>query len=338
MGWSAWQDPWVAEFPGPDNPADSRLVGRQLVNSPGADFDVAAWLDSARATIMAGGGDSISAFVSASLTIFLAVTGDVHTARLALGYAALEWDEADVPDSVRPIGEPPTVPADAGFPPDPEYDDPTYGPYIFGRIGYEGPARGEFVAWGHFGESDVLQTYKQFDDAADLVVVMGDPTPQVTYSWLTSIGVDEWLAYPAGTVLSVDDAPVDGTATAHEFVPAFRTAEALVGLTAPQLWLVAQPSFLDPSVPLPHGIVSAGPAWFTELFNGGIPRSGGAGPFFRPGPQIQAVTSRWRYWIDDSIYTIGGHWSDPNGVVVKRLKDDGVTWIPIVDGLAPPLR
>lgn len=55
-------------------------------------------------------------------------------------------------------------------------------------------------------------------------------------------------------------------------------------------------------------------------------------------PQIKYQLPRWRYWIPDNIYTVGGHWSDPNGVVVKRLKDDGVTWIPIVDGLAPPLR
>jgi hypothetical protein len=65
--------------------------------------------------------------------------------------------------------------------------------------------------------------------------------------------------------------------------------------------------------------------------------SGDFGEFLPRPPNLIYVTPRWRYWIDQAVYTVGGHWADPNGVVVMVLKDDGVTWIPIVDGLAPPL-
>lgn len=69
--------------------------------------------------------------------------------------------------------------------------------------------------------------------------------------------------------------------------------------------------------------------------------NGNAGPLYSAFAALQVPgrfrAPRWRYWIADAIYTIGGHWSDPNGVQVMRLKDDGVTWIPIVDGLAPGL-
>lgn len=47
-------------------------------------------------------------------------------------------------------------------------------------------------------------------------------------------------------------------------------------------------------------------------------------------------TPRWRYWIEDNVYTVGGHWAELGSTPILVKKSDG-SWIPIVDGLAPPL-
>jgi hypothetical protein len=139
-----------------------------------------------------------------------------------------------------------------------------------------------------------------------------------------SIGTETYrLTHTLSTVdATVDEGPVTATLAAVGNVDSFT--------------IILQPSTLGEGEPPLH-TPTANPADSLLATSASDQFSGDFGEFLPRPPNLIYVTPRWRYWIDQAVYTVGGHWADPNGVVVMVLKDDGVTWIPIVDGLAPPL-
>jgi hypothetical protein len=134
-------------------------------------------------------------------------------------------------------------------------------------------------------------------------------------------------------VLDVLDCPIDGTFGSnidHTLSPSID----LSGITEPVVWLVAQPGWMDTSVPMPYGdIATIGHDWRASFLNGGVPR-GALGPFFSPGPNVLCTTPRWRYWIPETAWhTVGGHFATKGGVTPKILTP-GVGWVDVVDGPA----
>lgn len=65
-------------------------------------------------------------------------------------------------------------------------------------------------------------------------------------------------------------------------------------------------------------------------------------PFDPARPTAHFLSPRWRYWVRgpivfDAVYVIGGHSGQPKGGPPTMFKKSDGTWIPLVDGLAPPL-
>lgn len=97
--------------------------------------------------------------------------------------------------------------------------------------------------------------------------------------------------------------------------------------------LVQPSSIIDGTSPTLHAPTPSG----GDTFRTGEASDQLIETFRAPPPNVRYVTSRWRYMITDAVYIFGGHWQRIPGTPDVMVKKTDGTWIPIVDGLAPPL-
>jgi hypothetical protein len=329
--WSEWQPGVPAWFDIPDA-AETRHVARRgtrdvgMITPHGGTQPTAFWLTAIRDAIM-GGGQFPGVFTGAITSVtggHLGTTeGDYDSVTLTLGYVAARYDAADA-DPASASGDGLDVPGNA-VPPE------TPGPNTYGLIDYETYPLAEFLGWDDLFLSQSHQAGQNASTPTDLVNPWGTDLrasfsvghgAELLFTLRGTLGADQWLPYPAGSVvaradMTVSDATVgvlaDGDPEVAVFSYGYTDTDlpTSTAVTAPTFWVVAQPSHLAndpepgvdyPTFPLVNGqeFEEARGRWQARVLAVNL------SAYLR----AQYLTPRWRYWL-------------PSGLAVEcRVLDD----------------
>lgn len=370
MGWSPWQDGYDNTFsvvPAADVGNTAFVHNESMVTTPVADITAAV------IQILAGFGTWTDSGVIGGFSFAIGGANNPTsmTMDVAYGYEGITL-LGSVAETELPTQFPDGIPDNAtSIPPD-QVNDATLADFIQ----FESKSN-TFLGWQDFSTFSAMEITTNdggnpafgpggtgpysFTPPSDTPMVIAVTDPAVPVGPQSGVSADGWPQFPGPRLLPVSMEILTGytTDTRSTDRPGAPYTEQPIGIDGEildvravdiplsgearkDLTLYVLPGyFTGTAVPF-SGDFGANDFGFTfngVAVGGATTTSGPARSFFATsgGYPASMHSPRWRYWTDDAVYIFGGHWQRIPGTPDVMVKKTDGTWIPIVDGLAPPL-